>query len=150
MPALESNYAVRPVKKRIQANYSSYKPRATVWKTAIDAINSGSGTPIWKFLEMRRQEDPLFSMTNFIDLINNICLAGCTVSHSDEIASIRQKTIETVDGSRVIRLDFHPVFGGGTKTLFTAEVKGDGNIQIAFQDSVGQFFLRDIKVVEVP
>ncbi len=126
----------------------SYSPDTTVWHTASDVIQSASGAPIWKFIELYHNDKQSLSKHELVDILNRIKIAGSTVSYSDTVANIHEERRFKENSTTIINLDYVPNFGVESKTLFTAEIKSDLNTKITFQNERGQIFVHHMKLTD--
>ena len=90
MQAVDNSHLIG---RRTQAllEEDDYSPDTTVWHTATDVIQTASGKPIWKFIELCRNLKDSLTRAELVDILNRIKVAGSTMSHSETVAEIHEK-----------------------------------------------------------
>lgn len=147
MQAVDNSHLIG---KRTQAllEEDDYSPDTTVWHTATDVIQTASGKPIWKFIELCRNLKDSLTRAELVDILNRIKVAGSTMSHSETVAEIHEKKNFKPNSTTIINLDWVPNFsnGLGQRTLFTAEIRSDLKTKITFQNELGQIFVHHLQL----
>lgn len=123
-----------------------YGPKTTVWNVAADVIRTASGAPIWKFIELKKQENIALTKADMVEMLNRINVAGSTISHADTMGEILGKNSNSENSTLIINLDYVPNFGPTTKKLFSIAIKSDLNADITYQNHCGQFFMHKLQL----
>ena len=123
-----------------------YGPKTTVWHVAADVIRTASGAPIWKFIELKKQEQKKITKAEMVEILSRINVAGSTISHSDELGEILGENKKSENSTLVINLDYVPNLGPETKNLFSIAIRSDLNASITYQDHLGQYFMHKLKL----
>ena len=117
-----------------------YGPNTTVWNVASDVIRSGSGAPVWKFLEYKLTENRSLTKAEIVEFLNRINIAGSTISHSDTIAEIQGHNKFSKNSTLIINMDYIPSFGYETRRLFTINIASNLQAKVTYLDQRGQCF----------